>query len=95
VEDSDGGLSLWVRKTRDSWCTGVLVGFRCSGRSRRRLWCSSLVAYGGSHRTEVISSPCSRDDSSMCVRATTPVPNGAASSGRRHILDGTGQAVTQ
>jgi hypothetical protein len=44
---------------------------------------------------EVISSPCSRDDSSMCVRATTPVPNGAASSGRRHILDGTGQAVTQ
>jgi hypothetical protein len=42
---------------------------------------------------EAISSPCSKDDSSLCVRATTPVPGSAASSGRRHVLDGTGQAA--
>jgi hypothetical protein len=53
------------------------------------------VDYCGSHRTEAISSPCGRDNSSLCVRAATLVPGGAASNRWRCVLDGTGHAMAQ
>jgi hypothetical protein len=45
--------------------------------------------------TEAISSPCGRDNSSLCVRAATLVPGGAASNRWRCVLDGTGHAMAQ